>query len=95
MTRKAVRVKVELPSLLRQVAGQGPFWAAGRTLGQALEDLLRRHPGLRVHLYDESGRLRRHVLCFHNGSESRWLEGRDPPLSEGDVITILQAVSGG
>jgi len=39
--------------------------------------------------------LRRHVGLFLNVSHVRDLEGFDTPLSPGDVITILPAVSGG
>lgn len=65
------------------------------TLQAALGALVERHPALGGHIFDESGGLRQHVLCFHNQTNSRWLDGRDPPLAEDDSITILQAVSGG
>jgi molybdopterin converting factor small subunit len=35
------------------------------------------------------------VLCFRNGMLDRDLTGGDAPLSEGDEIVFLQAVSGG
>jgi len=56
---------------------------------------VRRHPALQVHLFDESSRLRRHVLCFHNQENTRWFESLDRPVATGDVILIIQAVSGG
>ncbi|MGH9196080.1 MAG: MoaD/ThiS family protein [Acidimicrobiia bacterium] len=46
-------------------------------------------------MYDESGTFRPHVLCFLNDVNTRWLDNANPPLQEGDRITILQAVSGG
>jgi len=89
------RATLELPSVLATVLGGGRELAVqGDTLRQALEDGFRRHPQLRVHLFDESGRLRRHVLCFLNQTNSRWFENLDQELAEGDRITILQAVSG-
>ena len=39
--------------------------------------------------------LRQHVLCFHNETNTRWLDSMAVPLTDGDTITILQAVSGG
>ena len=62
---------------------------------EALEDAYAQLPGLRVHLCDESGRFRKHVLCFVNDVNTRWLDGDNPSLHDGDCITILQAVSGG
>jgi sulfur-carrier protein len=89
------RVTLELPSLLRNVLGTASLSLEGSTLDEALEDAYAQLPGLRIHLCDESGRFRRHVLCFLNDVNTRWLEGDNRRLHEGDCITILQAVSGG
>ncbi|HEY8549662.1 MAG TPA: MoaD/ThiS family protein [Vicinamibacterales bacterium] len=89
------RVTLELPSLLESVLARRELEIEGQTLQDALEDAYAQLPGLRVHLVDESGRFRQHVLCFVNGTSTRWLDGADPQLRDGDRITILQAVSGG
>ena len=90
------RATLELPSLLRAVlGGRDTFSVEGHTLDDALEHAYRQVPALRVHLCDESGHLRPHVLCFHNDVNTRWIEGGSPTLNDGDRITILQAVSGG
>ena len=89
------RVRLELPSLLRDVVSAGSMAVEGNTLQEALEDAYQQLPTLRVHLCDESGRFRQHVLCFLNDVNTRWLENVDQPLKDGDCITILQAVSGG
>jgi molybdopterin converting factor small subunit len=89
------RVTLELPSLLRNVLTRGSLSIEGDTLDEALEDAYAQLPGLRVHLVDESGRFRKHVLCFVNDVNTRWLDGENPHLRDGDCITILQAVSGG
>lgn len=89
-------VTVELPSLLQSVlGGMNMLPVEGDTLHDALEDACRKVPGLRVHLCNESGTFRPHVLCFLNEVNSRWLDERDLRLRDGDSITILQAVSGG
>ena len=88
-------VTLELPSLLRDVLPAGSLAVEGNTLDEALEDAYRQLPGLRVHVLDESGRFRQHVLCFLNDVNTRWLENTAQPLKDGDTITILQAVSGG
>lgn len=88
------RVTVELPSMLAGAAGGARrHEASGATWQDALADLLARHPALRVHVLDEEGALRPHVLCFVDDRNTRW--GEDRPLAEGSRITILQAVSGG
>ena len=90
------QVSVRLPSLLAGlVEGARVINVEAETIGGALDDLSRRCPTLRVHLFDEQGELRRHVLCFHNEENTRWLEDWSRPVKAGDVITIIQAVSGG
>jgi molybdopterin converting factor small subunit len=91
-----VSVRVDLPSVLAGVVGgASSVRVEAVTLEGALRALVGALPALETHLFDESGDFRRHVLCFHNGTNSRWRENRDVPLAEGDTISILQAVSGG
>ncbi len=89
-------VTIELPSMLaRLLNGARTFRVEGDSIQGALGALVKRYPALRVHLFDERGGLRQHVLCFHNGENTRWRTSPDAPVAEGDRITILQAVSGG
>ena len=105
-------VTVSLPSLLEPVTGGvREMTVSGGSLREVFEDLLEREPRLRPHLFNEAGDLRRHVLCFHNGTNTRWLgggargekgdsaegegDGWDTPVAEGDTVLFMQAVSGG
>lgn len=104
-------VTVSLPSLLESVTGGvRELTVSGGSLREVFEDLLEREPRLRPHLFNEAGALRRHVLCFHNGTNTRWLggaggeegnstedrrDGWDTPVVEGDTVLFMQAVSGG
>lgn len=89
-------VTLELPSLLATTLGQERRLAVrGGTWREALEDAFGKVPGLRVHVLDESGALRRHVLCFVNDESTRFHGDDGPALRDGDRLTILQAVSGG
>ncbi len=90
------KVTIELPSMLAAVlGGVRRLEASGDTWRDALKDAFARLPGLKVHVYDETGTLRRHVLCFVNDVNTRFEDGPGPRLKDGDRITILQAVSGG
>lgn len=90
------RVTIELPSLLGPVVGPHRSLALeAETLAGALDAMFEVHPALRSHVFDETGGLRQHVLCFLNDTNSRWLESLDAPVSDGDTIRIIQAVSGG
>ncbi len=87
---------VRLPGMLAQIAG-GPSALAvrGATVREALDDLVRQLPVLAVHLFDESGSLRRHVICFHNEVHTRGDASLELAVRPGDTITILHSVAGG
>lgn len=85
---------LRLPAVLAPAVGAvRQVTVSGDTVQEALEDLCRQHPTLRVRLFDERRTLRRHVLCVHNGSATRLTEPE--PLRDGDELAILPAVSGG
>ncbi len=91
-----VSVTVLLPSLLVDLTGcAGSVSIDAATLGEALDRLVAIHPALAVHMFDEKGGFRQHVLCFHNDENTRWRRDLSAPLADGDTIRILQAVSGG
>ncbi|HJR88500.1 MAG TPA: MoaD/ThiS family protein [Acidimicrobiia bacterium] len=90
------RAVVRLPRLLEPAVGTvRQVEVTGSTIGEAITDLLRQQPTLQVHLFDEQNHLRPHVLCFHNGTPDRDVTHGTAPLSDGDEIVFLQAVSGG
>ena len=94
-----VRVEVTIPSILRDCVGPGDrarFAIDGvETLDQALRAVQQQYPLLRAHVWDDAGKLRPHVLIFHNDQGVKWMTSLDVPLREGDRIQIVQAVSGG
>ncbi len=88
------RLTIILPGMLAElVGGERRIEVAGASLREALDDLVRQRPGLGLHLFDEAGKLRRHILCFCNDTYTR--TELDVALGPGDTITILHAVSGG
>jgi len=46
-------------------------------------------------IFDDEGRLNRFLDIFINGRNINLLNGPDTSLRDGDIITILRAVSGG
>jgi molybdopterin converting factor small subunit len=69
--------------------------APAGTVGAALDDLWRLHPGLRDRVVDEQGSVRQHVNIFLNDDNVRRKQLLDTPVPENCEITILPAVSGG
>lgn len=91
-----MQVQIAIPGMLRDsVGGRASFTIEANTLAEAMDVLQRDYPRLRVHVWDDAGKLRPHVLIFHNENGIRWMESLDVPLAAGDRIQIVQAVSGG
>ena len=89
-------VTVRLPPVLCElVSCERKIEASGHTVGDALHDLVRREPGLALHLFDDSEALRRLILCFCNRDNIREREDLDRVLRPGDEITIVNSVAGG
>lgn len=87
-------VRCGLPAVLEPAVGAArEVFVSGGTVQEALADLCAQFPGLRVRLFDEAGRLRRHVVCVHNGRATRLAEPET--LADGDQLSILPSVSGG
>ncbi len=87
---------MRLPNLLASMSDEGArFEIEADTLRDAMTTIAEQHPKLALHVFDESGDLRRHVLCFFNDTNTRWLDSHDLPLNPGDSLMFMQAVSGG
>ncbi|MHC5005293.1 MAG: ubiquitin family protein, partial [Planctomycetota bacterium] len=72
------RVTIELPTLLSPLAdGRTTVAVEAGTVRAALAALIGRYPAIAVHVFDETGDLREHVLCLHNGRNSRWSGAMD------------------
>jgi molybdopterin synthase sulfur carrier subunit len=89
-------VQVKIPTPLRKyTAGAGGVEAQGDTVAGLLNDLERRHPGLKDRVCDEGGQVRRFVNIFVNGEDIRFLNHLDTPLKAGDEVSIVPAIAGG
>jgi sulfur-carrier protein len=83
---------VRLRAPLRDLVGGSPeVEVDGTTVGEALQALERAHPPIIGWILDEHGRIRQHVNVFHDGERAR----EDTAVSNGDVLHVLSAISGG
>ena len=89
-------IEIRLPNLLASMIGEDDCFAIeAETLRGALTTIAEQHPKLALHVFDETGDLRQHVLCFYNDTNTRWLDSLDVPVEAGDALMFMQAVSGG
>jgi len=67
----------------------------GDTLGDAMNSLFSRHPGLKTYLLNDDGSVRKHVAFVINGTPIKDRNRLSDSLSASDDIFVMQALSGG
>ncbi len=89
-------VLVRIPTPLRTVTkGAGEVYGEGTNVGELIDDLERRFPGLRERLVEEQGELRRFINIYVNQEDIRFLKGKNTALKDGDEVSIVPAIAGG
>lgn len=89
-------VRVQLPPILRPVMGGKRFVEAeGRSIGAVLANLSKTYPAIGLHLFDESGAIRRNIVFLHGGEAVPAAEAKDRRVKEGDEIVVTNALAGG
>jgi molybdopterin synthase sulfur carrier subunit len=89
-------VTVRIPTPLRTLTGGADeVKVSGATVGAVIEDLEKRHPGVRDRLLDEKGAVRRFVNVYVGDEDIRFLEGLGTEIKGGEQISIVPAIAGG
>ena len=88
--------KILIPTPLRPFTGkQDAVEVDGATIGELLANLTTKYAGLKPHLYNEQGKLRRFVNVYLNDEDIRYLEKEKTTVKPGDTISIIPSVAGG
>jgi molybdopterin synthase sulfur carrier subunit len=86
---------VRIPAPLRTLTGgKDEVAAAGGTVGEVIEDMEKKHPGIKDRLLDAKG-VRRFVNIYVGEEDVRFLDGLKTALKAGDSISIVPAIAGG
>ena len=86
---------VRIPAALRSLTGGADeVKAEGGTVGDVIEDLDKRHPGLKDRLVDEKG-VRRFINIYVGEEDVRFTGGLKTELKSGDQVSIIPAIAGG
>lgn len=89
-------ISVRLPTVLRPHAnGEARVDANGDTVGDVVDDLVARFPGVKPNLLAEDGSLHRFVNVYVNDEDVRYLDKMATAVADGDELSILPAVAGG
>lgn len=87
---------IRIPTPLRKLTNnQEEVTASGATLGAILDELNKTYPGLGERIVDEEGAIRRFVNIFVNDEDVRFLQEKETPVKEADIVSIVPAIAGG
>jgi molybdopterin converting factor small subunit len=75
------------PTLRAETGGEREVLAEGETVGELLDDLTARFPGLRGQL--------EHANVYVGGEDIRVRDGYETPVAETDTVILLPAMAGG
>ena len=88
--------KVRIPTPLRKLTNDEELIEVNAaTIGEAINELQTRYPGIKERLVDETGAVRRFVNVYVNEEDIRFLENQQTKLKDGDEISIIPAIAGG
>ncbi|MGH7411162.1 MAG: molybdopterin-synthase adenylyltransferase MoeB [Candidatus Methylomirabilis sp.] len=89
-------VRVYIPTSYRKLTKNQAFVEGrGENLVELLDDLERRFPGIRGHVFDTVGEIQRYVNVYVNNVAAEELEGKRTSLKDGDEVALIQAMAGG
>jgi molybdopterin synthase sulfur carrier subunit len=69
--------------------------ASGSTVAEIIEDLERKHNGLKEKLCENDGTVKRFVNIYVNNQDIRFLKQLDTAVVDDDEISIMPAIAGG
>jgi sulfur-carrier protein len=84
--------RVRIPTPLLSYTNATWVQAVGDTVGEVMADLDRAFPGLRFRVIDEQNAIRKHMRIFLNNDIA---EDLTTVVTDADVVTLMQALSGG
>jgi molybdopterin synthase sulfur carrier subunit len=88
--------KVRIPTPLRKLTNNEELIEVdAATIGDAINELQTRFPGIAERLIDDKGEVRRFVNVYVNEEDIRFLQNKATLLKDGDEISIIPAIAGG
>ena len=86
---------IRIPTPLRAYTeGESNIEVGGDTVGEALANLVGKHPELRMHLFQDD-ELRSFVNIFIGDDDIRFMQGLETEISADDNLRIIPSIAGG
>jgi sulfur-carrier protein len=90
----AIRVRIPTP-LRKLTAGESTVEVDGKDIGEVIDHLENKYPGIKTRICDEANQIRRFVNIYVNEEDIRFKQGQSTALKEGDDVSIIPAIAGG
>lgn len=91
----SIRVRV-LGDLRRYISAEyTEMEGEGWTVGRALDELIRRNPGLKEAMFDEQGRMQHAIVLRAGGRPAVWPKDKDTTIDHGSELLLTRFHSGG
>jgi len=88
-------VTVRIPTPLRTLTGgEEQVRIEGSTVAQVIDNLEKKHPGMKDRLLDDKG-VRRFVNIYAGDEDIRFLDGLQTALTDNQELSIVPAIAGG
>ena len=88
--------KILIPTPLRQYAGGADSVDTDASnAGDALNQLVEKHPDLKKQLFNDEGKLRSFVNVYVSDEDIRYLDREKTEVKPEDTISIVPSIAGG
>ena len=90
-------ITIHIPTPLRPFCDQQDTVAieSKETVDAVFDALVTQYTGLKSHLFDKEGNLRKFVNVYLNEEDIRYIDGVNSSVKDGDVISIVPSIAGG
>ncbi len=89
-------ITIQIPTALRRhTDGAGKLTCSPANLSELFSELDQRFPGLKPHLRDGNGQIRRFLNVYVNEEDIRFLGGSNYSFQDGDEVLLVPSIAGG
>ena len=89
-------IRIEIPPPMRDLTdGKIEIPVRGTTVKEAIADLVNQYPALKSKLFDDKGNIRQYINVFVNDEDIRYLDEMETKVTDGVLVALIPAVSGG
>ncbi|MDW7695099.1 MoaD/ThiS family protein [Flammeovirgaceae bacterium SG7u.111] len=88
--------KIIIPTPLRKYTeNQGTIEVSGENISAIVEDLAAQFPGIRQHIYDGEGNIRKFLRIYVGDEDIKALDNEHTAVAESATVSIIPAIAGG